>query len=247
MKHRFILAAMMLAATVSCQKGETAIEFNLSDLRDGWVVDVTRIEGEGGNSIFKDTVQNSQSSFVIKCDSLTENTMYMVMLTSQDFRKRCMYRTIYVEEGSTVTVKGSGMHNCDWLITSTDPRQKLENALNDATRDIIRQLDDIKLFADTAKSDESNQKLYAMESQLYDQLEEKQLATMKDMPIDEFWLQKLRRGAGAINYYGTDYKSYGAIEELYKMIPEDLKNSKNGKALQRLRPLRRRRQCASSG
>jgi len=45
MKHiQLLFAAMTFASTGFCQKGETAIEFNLTDLTDGWAVNVSRID-----------------------------------------------------------------------------------------------------------------------------------------------------------------------------------------------------------
>ena len=51
---------------------------------------------------------------------------------------------------------------------------------------------------------------------------------MKSMPIDNYWVEELLSTSGMVKYEGTNYKYYTQVEELYKMMPEQYKNSKEG-------------------
>ena len=81
MKLKFYLAAATLAAMVSCQqKGETAIEVNLTDIPENCRIDVSRVEGRGGRTIYVDSSKTTERKFTLKCDSITDNTSFTLFL-----------------------------------------------------------------------------------------------------------------------------------------------------------------------
>ena len=232
MKHiQLLFAAMTFATTGFCQKGETAIEFNLTDLTDGWAVNVFRIDGSGGMSIYNDTVKNNERKFTIKCDSVTDNTYFMVGLSKNQYRTRSSDAMIYVKDGSTTTVSGSGMYPKHWTVKSQNPRQAFENKMTDAVKDYYKQIDDINFSSDTVTSNKGRKKLYDMTDDLFDKIQEKEMSIMKSLPVDEFWLENLRRSCGAINYEGNKYKYYKEVEELFNRLSDEQKATKTGKSI----------------
>lgn len=232
MKHiQLLFAAMTFATTGFCQKGETAIEFNLTDLNDGWAVNVSRIDGSGGMSIYNDTVKNNERKFTIKCDSVTDNTYFMVGLSKNQYRTRSSYAMIYVKDGSTTTVSGSGMYPKHWTVKSQNPRQAFENKMTDAVKDYYKQIDDINFSADTVTSNKGRKKLYEITDDLFDKIQEKEMSIMKSLPVDEFWLENLRRSCGVINYEGNKYKYYKEVEELFNRLSDEQKATKTGKSI----------------
>ena len=222
---QLFFVAMTFATAGFCQNGKTKIEFNLTDLTDGWIVDVFRIDGVGGKSIFNDTIKNSKSKFSIQCDSVSDNTYYMVGLYQG--RTRSSSAMIYVENGSTSTVSGSGMYPKNWTINSQNPHQDFENKMTDAVKDIFKQIDDINYSIDDKNREES----YKRTDKLYEKIEEKQLSAMKDLPVNEFWLAQLKRACGTINNEGKDYKFYKQVEELFNKLSDGQKATKTGKAI----------------
>ena len=234
MKLKFIIAALIIVAAVSCQqKGETALEVNLTDIPENFRIDVSRVEGRGGQTIYTDSSKTTDRKFTIKCDSITDNTSFSISLQKiTDKGQALAYTgTILVADGYTTKVTGKGIYPSTWTIDSKHPKQAFVNKMNDAVKDLNKQIDELRLSSDTVSSRESQMKLYNLQDEIYDQIEEKQIALMETLPMDEYWLEELCRFSGAINYEGKDYKYYDKVEALYNKMPDEYKNSKIGKAI----------------
>ncbi len=234
MKLKFIIAALIIMAAASCQqKGETAIEVNLTDIPENCRIDVSRFEGQGGQTIYVDSSKTTDRKFTIKCDSITDNTSFKIFLQKiTDKGQALAYTgTILVEDGYTTKVSGKGIYPSTWTIDSKHPKQAFVNKMNDAVKDFNKQIDELRLSSDTITTRESRMKLYDLQDEIYDQIAEKHFALMETLPIDEYWLEELGRHSGTINYEGKDYKYYDKVEALYNKMPDEYKNSKIGKAL----------------
>ena len=59
----------------------------------------------------------------------------------------------------------------------------------------------------------------------------KQPVKKQNLPVDEFWLENLRRSCGAINYEGNKYKYYKEVEELFNRLSDEQKATKIGKSI----------------
>ena len=234
MKLKFLLAALVTVAAVSCQqKGETAIEVNLTDIPENCRIDVSRVEGQGGQTIYVDSSKTTDRKFTIKCDSITDNTSFTIFLQKiTDKGQALAYTgTILVADGYTTKVSGKGIYPSTWTIDSKHPKQAFLNKLDEGCKDLKKQIDEIRLASDTVSSRESRMKLYDLQDEIYDKISEKQFALMETLPIDEYWLEELGRNSGTINYEGKDYKYYNKVEALYNKMPDEYKKSKIGKAI----------------
>ena len=234
MKLKFYLAAATLAAMVSCQqKGETALEVNLTDIPENCRINISRVEGQAGQTFYTDSSKTTDRKFTIKCDSITDNTSFTIFLQKiTDKGQALAYTgTILVADGYTTKVTGKGIYPSTWTIDSKHPKQAFVNKMNDAVKDLNKQIDELRLSSDTVSSRESHIKLYDLEDEIYDQIAEKQFALMETLPMDEYWLEELCRFSGTINYEGKDYKYYDKVEALYNKMPDEYKKSKIGKAL----------------
>lgn len=234
MKLKFYLAALIIVAAVSCQqKGETAIEVNLTDIPENCRINVSRVEGQGGQTIYTDSSKTTDRKFTIKCDSITDNTSFTIFLQKITDKVQALAYTgtILVADGYTTKVSGKGIYPSTWTIDSKHPKQAFVNKMNDAVKDLNKQIDELRLSSDTVSSRESHMKLYDLEDEIYDKIAEKRFALMETLPLDEYWLEELGRHSGVINYEGKDYKYYDKVEALYNKMPDEYKNSKIGKAL----------------
>jgi peroxiredoxin len=234
MKLKFLLAALVTVAAASCQqKGETAIEVNLTDIPENCRIDVSRVEGRGGQTIYIDSSKTTERKFTLKCDSITDNTSFTIFIQKiTDKGQALAYTgTILVADGYTTKVSGKGIYPSTWTIDSKHPKQAFLNKLDEGCKDLKKQIDEIRLASDTVSSRESRMKLYDLQDEIYDKISEKQFALMETLPIDEYWLEELGRYSGTINYEGKDYKYYDKVEALYNKMPDEYKNSKIGKAL----------------
>ena len=79
MKLKLIIAAAVLTALASCQKGETKIEVNLTDIPEGYVVEMGRSDDRDSYTIYCDSSKTTDRKFTIKCDSLTD-TLCTILL-----------------------------------------------------------------------------------------------------------------------------------------------------------------------
>ncbi len=234
MKLKIYLAAATLAAMVSCQqKGETAIEVNLTDIPENCRIDVSRVEGRGGRTIYVDSSKTTERKFTLKCDSITDNTSFTLFLQKITDKGQALSYTgsIYVLDGYTTKVTGKGTCPSTWTIDSKHPKQAFVNKMNDAVKDSKKQLDELRFSSDTITTRESRMKLYDLQDEIYDQIAEKQFALMETLPMDEYWLEELGNYSGSINYEGKDFKYYDKVEALYNKMPEDFKNTPTGKKL----------------
>lgn len=230
MKLKFYLAAATLAAMVSCQqKGETAIEVNLTDIPEDYAVALYRVEGRGGKVVYTDSSKTADRKFTFKCDSLTENTSFDIMVRKDMFYS--MSPKIYVQEGRTSTLTGSGISTSMWTIKSGHPHQTFSNKMYESVKDLYKQIDELNLAASQATSNEERSKIGDQTDELYDKIAERQFALMETLPMDEYWLEELGNYSGSINYEGKDFKFYDKVEALYNKMPEDLKNTATGKKL----------------
>ena len=232
MKHTFLLiAALGLATAGFCQNSGTKIEVNLTDVPAGYKIDFIRFDNKEGHSILIDSSNSTKRTFTINCDQIDETTHYSVCVYKGNRRNATIPRPIYIKEGFTSTVSGSGAYPNLWTISSKHPKQDFANKLNDAAKDLSTEENKLYISMDTATSNESLSILYDMIDELDIKIEEQELDVMKTLPINEDWLERYKMMCSAINYEGKDYANYQKIEEVFNLLPEEHKNSKMGKSM----------------
>ena len=229
MKHKLLFIALGLATTAFGQNNKTEIEFNLTDIPVEYGIIVYKHDGQGGRSCYIDSSKTTNRKFTVNCEDITENTQYTASLSKigNDF-SHLSNITITIQEGSNTKVYGSGKYANFWTIDSKNPKQIFLNKINEIGKDFYRKIDDI---SDTVTSYQGYRESYPSQEIFYDQLQERKFEAMKSMPIDNYWVEELLSTSGVVKYEGTNYKYYTQVEELYKMMPEQYKNSKEGKAI----------------
>ena len=232
MKLKIYLAALSIAAMSSCQqKGETTIEVNLTDIPEEYDVNLSRIEGRGGQTVFFDTTRSTTRKFSFKCDSITENTHFNLMIKKGNYEFYTSSKEVFVQDGYTTTVTGSGIFPSMWTVKSKNPHQDFNDKLNASSKDLFKQVDELKLAARKSTSDEERDKINDQIEEIYDQITERNFETMMTLPVDDYLMEELGDRIGGIIYEGKDSKSYGKVEALYNRLPDEYKNSKIGKAV----------------
>ena len=231
MKLKLIIATAVLTALASCQKGETKIEVNLTDIPEGYVVEMGRSDDRDSYTIYCDSSKTTDRKFTIKCDSLTDNTMYYLVVQKDRYKYCSASIQIFVEDGCSATVTGSGLFPSMWTINSKHPRQFFENKMMDPVRELYKQRDEIRLYSDTVTTEEGRKQNQEKTNALYNQMDDIQMSTLQSLPVDKYMFQELCGKTGAINYYGADYKFFGQVEAMFNKLPDEYKNSKEGKAL----------------
>ena len=231
MKLKLIFAATALAAMVSCQKGETKIEVNRSDIPEGFIVEMGLSDDHESNTIYRDSSNTTDRKFTIKCDTVTDNTLYYVLIQKDNYKFYSASMRIFVQDGYTATVTGSGVCPSMWTIDSKNSRQAFENKMMDPVKELYKQRDEIRLFSDTVTTEEGRQQNRDKTNALYDQIDEIQMTTLQSLPVDKYMFEELCGKTGRINVEGKDYKYFDQVDAMYNNLPDEYKNSKAGKAL----------------
>ena len=130
MKRILLLTAIAVSALTACQKAETTITFNLTDLPEGTVIEILKWNGDEGETVFVARQIDGTFCITYPCDSITE---YSVNSNNGSLNSD---RHIFIKGNCNTTVTGSGFYAENWNIESENPRQQFSNKFNDATKDI---------------------------------------------------------------------------------------------------------------
>ena len=234
MKLKFIIAALIIMAAASCQqKGETAIEFDLTDIPEVLHISVARIEGNSGKVLYIDSSKTTVRKFTVKCDTVAENIYYAVGL-HQPIKGEGITMTerkIFVKPGTTTKVSGADVYTSYWTIESENPEQAFHNTLNDSTRDILKQISQIAYSTQATKDRKKHGAMTTQSRILSDQRTAKELEVLKTMPIDRYWIAKLKQLSYTIRDREEEHPICAIIEKLYNTLPDSTKQSKDGRAI----------------
>ena len=222
MKRILLLTAIAVSALTACQKAETTITFNLTDLPEGTVVTI----GKNHTNIIEDvTTQTTDRTFcyTYTCDTISEFDLYYVMAIKGSLRSM---RPVFIKENCNSTVTGSGIFAENWTIESENPRQQFYDRWNDATKDLRIEYNKIRAELDNP-SREKVEKFNEAQSKL----REAEWAFIESTPIDEYWLEAFADATDIINRKGTDWPKYPRMTEIYKRLSDADKATPAGKQI----------------
>lgn len=230
MKPLLKLTAIAAIALTACQKAETTISVNLTDLPEGTVFQIIKWDGDGGKVVFADTINGGTYSCTYKCDTIYESNSYSV--TTIVGNMPYGHRRIYVTDDYSAIVTGSGVYSYDWNVDCKNPRQQFQNKLNDATKDISIEITKMNAARrEPGITQDERRRLSEKMDSLNNKYYEAQLATFESMPVDELWIEELAKITGIINYEGTEHFTYPKFTELYKRLSDADKATPIGKRI----------------
>ena len=232
MKLKFYLAALTIAAMSSCQqKGETTIEVNLTNIPEEYDVCLNRVEGEGVKMVFIDSTRTTTRKFSFKCDSITDDSYFHVIIKKGNYDFNTMYKNIFVQDGYTSTVTGSDIFPSMWTVKSKNPRQDFDDKLYEPMKNMFKQVDELLLAASKSTSDEEREQIYEQIDEIDGQLLDKYFESLMTLPANDYLMKELCSKIDFIYEDGKDSKYYGKVEAIYNKLPDEYKNSKIGKAV----------------
>ncbi|MBR6082369.1 MAG: TlpA family protein disulfide reductase [Salinivirgaceae bacterium] len=230
MKTLLKLTAIAAIALTACQKAETTISVNLTDIPDGTIFQIIKWDGDGGKDVYTDTINGGTYSCTYKCDTIYESNSYSV--TTIVGNMPYGHRRIYVTDDYSAIVTGSGVYSYDWNVDCKNPRQQFQNKLNDATKDISIEITKMNAARREPRiTQDERRRLSEKMDSLNNKYYEAQLATFESMPVDELWIEELAKITGIINYEGTEHFTYPKFTELYKRLSDADKATPIGKRI----------------
>ena len=214
MKTLLKLTAIAALALTACQKAETTISFNITDLPEGTVIEISKMENQVGERVYIDTVNCGTCCFVYKCDSLEEITKFSLQTTNGLMRSN---RNIAIKENYGATVYGSGFYVQNWKIDSKYPRQQFINKKNDALKDVSIEISKIETEAkNPATAQEKRDSLYNKIRELQEKRTEIRFALIDTLPIDEAWLDEFAN----LTATGPGGPNYSRMTEIYNRLSD---------------------------
>lgn len=220
MKRILLLTAIAVSALTACQKAETTITFNLTDLPEGATIMICK--NHTNQSHTATITADGTYSYTYTCDTVTESALYYVWV-SDSVRST---RLIFIKENCNTTVSGSGIFAENWTIESENPRQQFYDRWNDATKDLRIEYDKIRAELDNP-SHEKVEKFNEAQSKLQDA----EWSYLESIPIDECWLSAFADATDIINEQGTDWPTYPRMTEIYKRLSDADKATPAGKQI----------------
>lgn len=229
MKPLLKLTAIAAIALTACQKAETTISVNLTDLPEGAVVEIYKFEGRVGDRVFSDTVHNGVFCQTYVCDSFNINTYYDVEIVMGNYYS---HRYVYISPNTDSKVSGSDIYSAKWTVTSKNPHQRFENDMNDATGEVDVEMDKLEAKLQTTEvTPEERQSIIDKLNRLHSELTDLTFSAMEKLPVDEYWMERFEIMTTPVVHMGTAYRKYAQLVELYNRMSEDDKATPSGKII----------------
>ena len=231
MKQLIITAAIAVAALTACHKAETTITVNLTDIPEGMIFQIIKWDGDGGKTVFTDTINGGTYNYTYKCDTIDEGNSYSVSTIVGNAAYG--HRRIYVTDNYNAIVTGSGIYSNGWDIDCKNPRQQFQNKLNDVIKDYM--IEYLKVSAEryeSGKTQDEKRAIYEKMDSIRNKMDEAKLQAFESIPVDEYWMEEFANSCTSrINYEGTEYSTYPKLTELYKRLSDADKATPIGKRI----------------
>lgn len=234
MNCRKVVSAVFLLLVSVCMQaqGTCVIEGKVKNVKQGVCLNLFRMEGDVGNSIATDTLQGDSFRFEIPI-SKTDTERLSLMI--RDGNLYSMGLSLWAKEGSHIRLTGEDMNIYTWQVESEMPQQKIWQLFVNDSRDLWnhnqenrmehmrlmrkypRKPDDKEVLAKVVALRDSLEKV---ENDLDIRIDSNVIARMKQLPIEEVWMDKLKSLAIGVRYTkGYPYRK--EVEELYARLTDE--------------------------
>lgn len=228
-----ISAVLLLLASVCAQaQGSFVIEGNVKNVKQGVCLNLFRMEGKSGSSIAVDTLRGDSFRFEVP---VLETDTERFTLIIRDGNLYSMGLSLWAKKDSYIRLTGEDMNIYTWQVESEMPQQKTWQLFVEDSRDLWNLLQEnrmehMRLMRKYPRKPE-NEEVRARVVAIRDSLEnvEKELdfridsniiARMKQLPVEEVWMDKLGSLAVGVRYTeGFPYRK--EVEELYARLTDE--------------------------
>lgn len=228
-----ISTAILLLASAYMQAQSTfVIEGNVKNVKQGVCLNLFRMEGDVGSSIATDTLWGDSFRFEIPV-SKTETERLSLMIVDGNLYSMGLF--LWAKEGSHIRLTGEDMNIYTWQVESEMPQQKIWQLFVNDSRDLWNRMqenrmeqmrlmrkyprkpDDKEVLAKVVALRDSLEKV---ENDLDIRIDSNVIARMKQLPVEEVWMDKLKSMAIGVKYTkGYPYRK--EVEELYARLTDE--------------------------
>jgi len=240
MKKAILSAMLLLTGCVAKGPNEIVIEGQVTNVKDGYVVNLFRNDGRVGKTVATDTIEGGKFYFKVTPESDLDNLS--VYVSSPDFPS--FSRKLYATPGSTIRVNGDSIYIYTWNVQSNVKEQKEYDEYLYATKDLLEKIQRIQAEVSAlwkaeaiATTDEEKKAakdkitlLHKQTDELFTEVYIKEIALMKEKPVTKVWMEKLYGVSNAVKYKPDCPFKEDAIA-LYERMGDADKQSEQGKLI----------------
>lgn len=233
MNRKEVISAicMLLVSTCMQAQGTFVIEGKVKNVKQGVCLNLFRMEGDVGHSIAIDTLRGDSFRFEVPVSGTDTERLNLKI---RDGNLYSMGLSLWAKEGSYIRLTGEDMNIYTWQVESEMPEQKTWQLFVNDSRELwnLKQenhMEYVRLMRKYPRKPE-NEEVLAKVVALRDSLEKagddldfridaNVIARMKQLPVEEVWMQKLTNLAVGVKYT-KDYPYRKEVEELYARLTD---------------------------
>lgn len=231
--RRIIIWALLITASIRMQsQGTFVIEGQVKNVKEGVRLELYRMENGVGDIIAVDTLRGD--TFRFEQQTLGEETDKLAfMIVDEGWHTSIL--DLWVRPGSHIKLTGENMWVYTWQVESNVPQQQIWQLFVDDSRDLWNeyQLNDRQeklLFSEFRKQGTTDERKAELRTQginlektnekIQIQISANTINRMKQLPIDEVWMEQLKSLAVGVKYT-KDFPYRKEVEELYGKLSEE--------------------------
>lgn len=219
------------------------IEGKVKNVKEGVCLNLFRMEGSVGSSIAVDTLRGDSFRFEVPFSGTDTDRL---MLQIRDGNLYTMGLHLWAKAGSHIRLIGEDINIYTWQVKSEVPQQKIWQFFVDDSRDLWNLMQENYMeqmrFRRKYPRKPENKEVLAKVVALRDSLEKIKndleiridsniIVRMKQLPIEEIWMDKLKSLAIGVKYT-KDYPYRKEVEELYAGLTEVQRQTPEGLDIQ---------------
>lgn len=233
---KIIVTLFLLASVWTTQaQGTFTIEGQVKNVDDGTLVTLFRLDGNVGNSIGVDTIRNGHFRF--QAETLGNETEIVDMMGRSD-KFPSMSLRLWVRSGDNIQISGENTLIRTWDVKSTVPEQVANQAFindsrelwNEYQRNALLQRAYRRKYAGSAVDEERQairaqaDSLQKVEDEISIRIDANTIKRMKQIPVDDIWLEHLKRLAMSAKYT-ENYPYKDEVIALYEGLTDEEKQT----------------------
>ena len=241
MKKAILSAMILLTGCMAKTPDDIIIEGQVTNVKDGYVVNLFREDGRVGTTVGRDTIEGRKFYFKIKPES--ELDKLSIFIPSPDFPS--MSRQLYATPGSTIRVNGDDVCIYTWEVQSDVKEQKEYDEYLSVTKDLLEKIQQMQAevsalwsVVDSSTATDEEKKaakdkitlLHKQSDSLFMEVYAKEIALMKEKPVTKVWMEKLYGVSNCVNLK-PDCPFKEDAKALYERLSEAEKQSGEGKEI----------------
>ena len=235
MNKRLAMLCLFLCLCLAGRAQSFVIDGELENVEDGVLLQLSQMKDGAFNVVDMDSVRNGR--FHLKGTAQGTKAERVEVWGAQNSEMSSKALILWVTPGSHVKVKGDDKLTYTWRVESDIPQQQTLNRLIDASRKLWIRYQQNDLEQDYCRSHRSEagarerfEKLRQEEKGLEAAIAANNIALMKQLPVDEAWIEELAGLAGCVRYTeGFPYKKEAI--DLYESLPDTVKHTPTGKSI----------------